>query len=240
MSIPTLLLLAAAALAQPEGSPIVKSEMFTADMQWKAIEASPRVRVSVATGGTGSAVNVGIKDRFLYALTALHVVQENRNISIELFSRAKTGTFQTLKDVSVIAKSAAADLALLKVPLDENEEDPPTLRLTAPGKRPKVFPFAALTVGCDNGFSANCLENLVLARRLIRRPESEAALFWEAQQPSRLGRSGGPLIDKEGLVIGICAANQSGAGYFAYTDEIHAWLKSERGYDWLWQEAAKK
>src|SRR5947207_1160540 len=101
MNVASLLLLAATATSQPGASPIVKSEIFTPDMQWKAIEATPLIRVSVRTGGTGSAVNVAIKDGFLYALTTEHVVHENRNISAELFSRANTGTFQTLPDSRV-------------------------------------------------------------------------------------------------------------------------------------------
>ena len=48
------------------------------------------------------------------------------------------------------------------------------------------------------------------------------------------GRSGGPLLNLDGQVIGICAATSLGKGYYVHLSEIHAGLKTA-GYDWLWK-----
>jgi S1-C subfamily serine protease len=46
------------------------------------------------------------------------------------------------------------------------------------------------------------------------------------------GRSGGPLIDQRGFVIGICSGTSDGKGYFTHTHEIHRFLK-QNAFDWL-------
>lgn len=230
----TALLLAGSMLMQGPASPLIQSELFTSEAQWAAIEASPRVEVHVADGGKGSSVLIGLKDQHVYALTANHVLRNNARITIDLFERnSYPASERTLHGVKVVGQSATADIALLKIPIPADAKPPPVLRLIAPGQRPNRFPFDALSVGCNDGFSARCQADTLIARAFIRRPEGNA-FFWKSFQMSRSGRSGGPLIDSQNRVIGICVANQGGYGYFAHSDEIHAWLK-QLEYDWLWR-----
>lgn len=220
--------------AQAEASPTVESKVFHMDSQWRAIEASPRIVDRTREGGTGSSVIVGVKDGFAYALTAAHVVRDSSKLDAEFFLRDRSGSSHTVTGVLVLAKNPAADLALLQIPLGPATPKPPVLKLAEPGNRPKHYPVPVLSVGCDDGFSARCHEDQLLAKRFVRRPEKRVAFFWETRNASVHGRSGGPLLDQDLKVIGICAANRNDRGYFGHIDEIHAWLKKE--YSWLWTQ----
>ena len=183
---------------------------------------------------------VAIKDGHAWALSAAHVVHNGAAFEAEMFLRTSyPAPNYTLGGVKIVAQNATADLVLMKIPLDEQKAPPPpVLKLAQPGVRPKKFPFPALSIGCDDGFSTRCYDVNIQGKHF--RPESsKAAFFWESKETSGHGRSGGPLLDKSGNVIGICAANMDGMGYFAYCDEIHAWLKSS-GNEWIWKDESGK
>src|SRR5436190_24139124 len=111
MNFSMLMLVAAMTSGQSDASPLVKSETFSGGMQWKAIEASPRIHVKVGETGRGSSVIVAVKDGFAYALTAAHVIQEGAVIEVDLFARAKYPTGdRTISSVKVFEKSTTADV----------------------------------------------------------------------------------------------------------------------------------
>ena len=74
---------------------------------------------------------------------------------------------------------------------------------------------------------------MVLARRVVRRPGGALGVFWETESAPVGGMSGGPLLDREGAVIGVCSAVSlaNGRGYFTHADEILAALA---GSDHRW------
>jgi hypothetical protein len=83
-----------------------------------------------------------------------------------------------------------------------------------------------------NGEVATAWKDQLLAKRFLRKSPTAVAFVWETERPPEPGRSGGPLLDDRTRVIGICAANQGGHGYYAHHDEILAALKGD-GYGWL-------
>ena len=130
----------------------------------------------------------------------------------------------------VVVRLQAADVALLKVAMTDS---PPTLKLAAPGRRPKAFTVPVFSVGCTDGDAPTAAPDTLRAKRIVRRPGDEVAFFWETSTPGRRGRSGGPLIDENNRVIGVCSATQDGNAYYAHLDEIQAGLK-RFGYAWLY------
>ena len=58
-----------------------------------------------------------------------------------------------------------------------------------------------------------------------------SAAFRDVMRGTGRSRSGGPLV-VGGRVIGICAANSGGHGFYTHTDEIHAALTRD-GFGWL-------
>jgi hypothetical protein len=60
---------------------------------------------------------------------------------------------------------------------------------------------------------------------LIKKPDGSAAFHWEADKPQAIGRSGGPLVDTQGRVIGICSGTRENKGYYVSIYEIEASLK---------------
>jgi S1-C subfamily serine protease len=162
--------------------------------------------------------------------------------------------------VSSSDRQATADFAILKVALrrqsvpnpvksdsaPEKSDTPPAVtfaRLAPPLERPKRFPTQAFAVGCDlpkdmKPSLPTVTATTLIGKRLKRagpdRAGSEMAILWETETPHAPGRSGGPLLDKDGRVIGICLANDTGInhGLFTHLDEIQAWMK-KNGYAWV-------
>ena len=70
----------------------------------------------------------------------------------------------------------------------------------------------------------------------IHRPgEASAVKCWEAARPPAHGRSGGPLLDKHGRLVGLASGHDGKAGYYVHIDEIHAFLRAN-ALRWLTED----
>ena len=104
--------------------------------------------------------------------------------------------------------------------------------LAPPWQRPKAFPANVLAIGAGNDRAATVWADAIQAKDFITREQKKPAFFWRTEVPPEPGRSGGPLLDARGRVIGIAIATSGGSGYYAHHDEILAALKRD-GYSWL-------
>ena len=131
---------------------------------------------------------------------------------------------------TVIARWPDPDLALVRFPVGKREVA--VLPLAPAWQRPKAFPALAASVGAasDDGVAAR--GERVEAKEFVKREGKGGAFFWQTKSPPEPGRSGGPLLDARGRVIGVAVAARDGAGYYAHQDEILAALKRD-GHGWL-------
>lgn len=234
-----LLLLAVAAPPPPiPENPVVEGAVLSPDAQWAALAASPRILMQSGSFGTATGITIAVKDEFAYILTARHAIPDvATDREVQFFTRESyPKPAQAFRAVEMLAQWGDPDLALLRAKVGSDAEDIPTLRLARPGERPVKFPFGAVSIGCSDRGPPSSRSELVVAKRYARRPGDTLAFFWELANPPVQGRSGGPLLDSEGRVIGVCAAAQRNKGYYTHLDEILAGLKKE-GYGWLWQRA---
>ena len=70
------------------------------------------------------------------------------------------------------------------------------------------------------------------SKQAIRPPDRGLTFYWETDHLPERGRSGGPLLDGHGRVIGLCEAARGSHGYYTHLDEILAALK-RGGHGWL-------
>jgi S1-C subfamily serine protease len=158
-----------------------------------------------------------------YVLTARHLVEGAEALELSFYSaRTFPKPGPVVRDVEVLASSTEADLALLRatvrVPLSAG------LRLAA--EAPAEMPFPALSVGCSDGLVPTLLLESVQSARRVRKPGmNEAVLMWELVREPASGRSGGPLLDRQGRLIGMTSGRSSGKGYCIHLDEIRRFLK---------------
>lgn len=205
--------------------------------QWALVEACPRIRHGA---DSGTAVVVGRDDKFVYLLTADHLVRSAGEFDLDrytLTSYPVPDDARSLKGVptAVVASSKDADVALIRVAAGKHPW--PHVKLAPPGDRPKKFPFPAVSVGCSNGAAPTCQAEKVTAKRFGRgdKPGEEIAAFvWEAERPQAVGRSGGPLVSAGGKVIGLARSRSDARGYYTHADDLLAVLK-EKGFEWLWE-----
>jgi hypothetical protein len=184
--------------------------------------------------GTGAVV--GRSGPHVYILTAAHVVDGAEKVEIHTYSAASPPEEKGVyKSGEVVARTRdARDLALLR--LATRDEMPGRLRVCPPRKVPAERGFAALSVGCSDGKPPSCREEAVAGKKLIRRPgDKEAVLTWEVKERPAVGRSGGPLVDTRGYLLGVCSGASGREGYYGHTDVIHGFLK-ENGFRWLSEE----
>lgn len=212
--------------------PIIAASSFPVKQQWNAIEACPVIQT---TKGNGSGVVIGKREGFLYVLTAAHVVPFDA-AGIEFYTRDSWPKPAWRAEEARVVQKWPNDVDLALVRCQVGSRDPGLLSLAAPRQRPKEFPVTTYTVGAARGIAPTFEIDSVLAKRLVRsKLESPGVtFFWEMERRSRPGRSGGPLLDPQGNVIGICAATQGGRGYYVHLDEIQAALKRGSGeYSWM-------
>jgi S1-C subfamily serine protease len=198
------------------------------DAHWRAVLACPRVSVPDSAHGTG--IVIGVKDGFAYLLTANHVAAADR-VEVQFTSRENYPKPAWYGDgATVVARWPDPDLALVRFPVGKHEVT--VLPLAPAGQRPKAFPVRAASVGAATDDAATARGETVEAKVFVKREGKGGAFFWRTKTPPEPGRSGGPLLDARGRVIGIAVAARDGVGYYAHHDEILAALK-RGGHGWL-------
>jgi len=220
-------------LLNPVAIHAAESTDFPKAMQVAAVSATVRV-VNVENQSGGSGVIVGRKGRFVYVLTAYHVAGETGRLEVATFAeKASPKAPRVYPAVRLVARAGGVrDLALLRVVTTDPMPAPLSLcpaRLLPDGKEG----FKALSVGCAGGEAPTCLVEEVVGKRRVRRTGAgQPADCWEVGRKQQVGRSGGPLVDRRGYLLGVCSGTNEGKSYFCHTDEARAFLK-ESGFDWL-------
>lgn len=213
--------------------PTAQATLLAPSLRWPALEGTVRLVPTERGGETGTGVCIGFRDPWAYFLTASHVLPDERNAAIEFFRQADyPKPVRRYERASLLARSEVADLAVFRVVV--GSEPPAMIPLAKPGQRPKRFPVEAVSFGCPARSAPEARQQTILAKKLVRNPKLPGGLayFWEVAAAPQGGMSGGPLLDREGQLIGICVAHQNGKGYFAHTDEILA-LLNDNGLRWI-------
>jgi hypothetical protein len=205
---------------------LADSEDFPKSLQERAVAATVRI-VNRTRRVEGSGVLIGRTDKSAYVLTAGHLLQRGDRLEVSTYTM---GSYPDREKVYRKAELVALakdmrDLALIRLSADDAPRR--SLALCPTRLLPKNEEFDALSVGCGVAAAPVCIVEKVKGAKQIRRgEEAQPALCWEAANEQSPGRSGGPLIDRHGRVIGVASGVNDGKGYYCHAEEIHRWLKS--------------
>jgi hypothetical protein len=230
----TLLLL----LAAPGEIKVADSKDFPAEAQVAAVVATVRVK-NAALNAEGSGVIVGRSGPVVYILTAAHNVEKADRLQVSTFSKDSYPRPENVYAAAeVVARWKEQDVAVLR--LVTADAMPGTARVCPPRLVPTGKDFPGLTVGCGKTEVLSCLADTVREKKLVRRPGVEGtAVVWELTGAPQEGRSGGPLLDKRGYLLGVCSGGGGGKSYYCHVEVIHRFLK-RNALDWLYEEDDKK
>jgi S1-C subfamily serine protease len=225
----------------------VQSDVFSKARQQAAFEATVRIYHDPSRS-SGSAVIVGRKNGVTYLLTANHLVsgkavagrekEDLKKIEMTLFTVAGVDKPPKHAIATVVAQMPNEDLAVLAAILPDH----PGLVPILPYDKEKLIiqlPINVMTVGTSLDGPPEIRIDRVRDKKVIDKPDQTKALYWEADIPQPLGRSGGPMIDARGFVIGIASGTEHRKGYYTHIDEIIRSLRQE-GLGWLVEKQAVK
>ena len=223
-------------LALPGQIEVTPTKNFSQEQQIKAIVATVSV-VNEADKTQGSGAIVRQNGPFVYVLTAAHIVGGAETVSVSLFSaKSYPKPERVVKRAEVVARAKNSDVALLR--FEMREPVPGVVSLCPLKLVPEDQAFPVLLAGCEQG-QPTCVEAAVQGKKQVRKPDVDTAtLIWEVGKKPPKGRSGGPLIDRRGYLLGLCSGTSAQKGYYTHIDEIHACLQ-QNGFRWLSKEEDK-
>jgi hypothetical protein len=225
-------------LCAPTDIDVLDSKDFPRDAQVRAVTATVRVfNAAKEVGGSGALI--GRNGPLVYVLTANHVVDGAKRLEVSTFTAdSYPRAAAVYRAAEVIAQSAEADLAVLR--LTTRDELPGSVLVCPPARLPEGKEFVALSAGCDRRPAPDCALEDVKGKRRVRRPgAARGVLCWETARAPAMGRSGGPLLDVRGYLIGVDSGAGDGKGYYTHAEEIHTFLR-RNGLEWLYEEKADK
>jgi S1-C subfamily serine protease len=195
-----------------------------------AVAATVRI-FNPARNEQGSGVILAENGPFVYILTANHIVDQAERLEIQTFSaRSLPRPEAVYRSGVVFAQGKDEDLAVLR--LATSDRMPGRVHVCPPARVPKEAGFVALTVGCSNGRAPVCQQEKVTGLKRLRRPGADPVKLWETDREPAYGRSGGPLLDRQGQLLGIASGKSGGKGYFTHPEEIQRFFK-RYGLQWL-------
>lgn len=198
----------------------------------KPAKFDDRVRGSVVhiqnhtRDGQANGVIIDQSRSVIYILTVSHLLEKKDQLSVIFFTPGVGGLLQPRVErrVGLVERldKNAQDLAVLGVEM-QNAPKLPIMPLAAPEVVPGGKPFDAFSLSCIPNQAAlarpeTVLESLRIAKR-------DMAEFWKVKDKPESGRSGGPLVDAEGRLIGLCSGADKNAGYFTHVSEIRSFLE---------------
>ena len=214
-----------------------ESSDFPAAAQQRAVAATVRLK-NTTQACDGSGVLVGRIGPVVYVLTAAHIADKDDKLTISVFTKDSYPRSAHEYPGELIARQDEQDLAIIR--FTTSDELPSPARPYPPAKIPDAKDFPGLTVGCNDGGAPTCLAVVVAGKKRVRRRADEGtALVWEIKSAPKTGRSGGPLLDREGRLLGVCSGAAADKGYYAHAEAIYAFLK-QNALEVLADEEPKK
>jgi S1-C subfamily serine protease len=225
-------------LLVPGDFDVLESKDFPKDAQVRALTAGVRV-VNTTGDVTGSGVLLKRSGPVVYVLTAAHVVAGAKKLEVATFSAdSYPKPAAVYGSVEVIATSKELDLAVIR--WTTRDAMPGVMEVCPVGKVPEGKNFAALSVGCADGGAPTCVLETVKAKKKVqKRADEDKVPCWETAAAPGKGRSGGPLLDTRGYLIGVDSGAGDGKGYYTHIEAIQSFLKAN-GLKWLTEEKAEK
>lgn len=199
---------------------------YPAAARERALAATVKV-ASAADDKTGSGVVVRKTKTQAFVLTACHVVEKAKTVDVLLpGEKGKPG--KTVK-AEVLERDPLRDLALLRMTADGV---PGAVPLAPAGGKPKL----ALSAGWEKGDAPGALDESLKGAVNLRKPGATTVVTcFETARKQAAGRSGGPLLDEAGRVIGVATGHDGATGYYVHADEVRAFLKAG-ALEWVIEE----
>jgi S1-C subfamily serine protease len=159
----------------------------------------------------------------VHVLTVWHGARE-RVERVEVYSitsREYPQPNRILSPVQVVSTSERRDLAILRTAaIPGGQEDLPCLRLASTS----TVASTVFSCGCEDGPPMLLSEKVAEVVSKRRPGQDEPTKMWKTELPQDVGRSGGPLINLDGDMIGIALGKAGRDGYYCHLDEIASYF----------------
>ena len=184
-------------------TPVSKSKdkiYSIAELPVKSIKELARTygeAVTLVQTSSGLGSGFIINDRG-YCVTNYHVVEKETRIAVTIFHRTKNGEFQRrqIKDVEIIALNPFFDLALLRIP-KQNDLTFRSVYLAENDKQREGEEVFA--IGNPLGLERSVSRGIVSTRNR----NMQGIVYIQTTTQINPGNSGGPLFNSRGEVIGV-------------------------------------
>ena len=210
--------------------PTIAADGFRQEIQHETMLATVRV---LSRKEMGVGVIIDVQGPIAYVLTAAHLVKGMDEVDVHIFSKESYPRYSKILKKQQIAGRGEPDLALIRIVGYEGESK--GLKLAALKGVDKLGPTKL------RGIATGCTKELAPALRLVdvdavvnvQKPgEDKIGKYFQSPEASLGGQSGGPLVNSNGQLLGICSgagvqkAGMAAKGYYVHLQEIRSFLEN--------------
>lgn len=191
----------------------VTSADFPREFQKRCVESTCRLWIHSSNGsGSCSGSIVGTDDEGIFVASAPHCFDNApQQIVVETFGSRYPNPDRQYDEVRILCEDPGSEFALLHV---RGRYRGPTLRLAPRGYMP-TSGESVMSIGCGGGAPPT-----PKVTRLLGHDQQHFATLERGIR----GRSGGPLISKDGFVLGCCCCTDGRLSFYSFSGRMHRTL----------------